>query len=77
MIYWRCRCGKSEYWESGMPPQACQGCSECGTTLATHPDRHQDVIPHDWEPRYNPRTGAPDKRLCRRCHAIERVQVPE
>jgi len=73
MIYRRCRCGKCESWESGMPQQDCQGCDACGSTFAGSPEGHRERIPHDWEPRFNPRTGAPDKRMCRRCCTIERT----
>jgi hypothetical protein len=69
MIYWRCKCGKAESWESGMPPQDCQGCDKCGTTLATGPSGHKDRIPHDWKPQFNSDTGAPDRPICRRCYA--------
>lgn len=73
MIYWRCRCGKTEYWESGMPPQRCQSCADCGSTLATRSADHKTPIAHDWEARFNPRTEARDRRTCRRCYATERV----
>lgn len=73
MIYKRCQCGKAEYWDGGVAVQPCQGCSSCGTTFSSHPDGHRPVAEHEWEPRYNPRTGAPDKRMCRRCYKTERV----
>lgn len=69
MIYWRCKCGKAEYFESGMAPQDCQGCDECGTTYATTPDGHELKIPHDWKPQFDHNTGKPARPLCRRCYA--------
>ncbi len=73
MIYWRCRCGAREYWESGFPPADCNACEKCGTTLATGPEGHREPVPHEWEQRFNPRTGEPDRRTCRRCHSSERI----
>lgn len=72
MIYRRCKCGEAELWESGMPPRDCQGCSKCGTTYAVGPEGNKPLIPHDWEPRFNRKTGKPDRRQCSRCYAIER-----
>ena len=69
MQHYRCQCGKAEYFDSGMPPQDCQGCDECGTTYAQHPDLHKRRIPHDWKPQFNRDTGKPDRGYCRRCYA--------
>lgn len=71
---WRCKCGKAEYYESGMPPQDCQGCDECGTTYAQSPDGHKPRIPHDPKPQFNRDTGRPDRPYCRRCH--QRLEKP-
>ena len=46
MLYYRCKCGKSEAWGS-MPPFPCTGCSECGTTLDTSPSLHHEPKPHE------------------------------
>lgn len=56
-----------------MPPADCAGCADCGTALATGPGGHKPKIEHDWEPRFNEHTGAPDRRMCRRCYKIEKV----
>lgn len=73
MIYRKCECGKAERWDTGETVHPCQGCTTCGTTYASHPDGHKPLEPHDWEPRFNPQTGEPDKRMCKRCYAMERV----
>jgi hypothetical protein len=74
MIYRRCRCGKAERWDTGEVVHPCQGCKVCRSTLATWRGGHATLQDHDWEPRFNERTGGPDRRECRRCHAIERVE---
>ncbi len=75
MNYLRCKCGAAEYFESGMPPQPCQGCSECGTTYAYAPDGHKPLIPHDPKPQFDRNTGEPDGGICKRCfRRIKRVQ---
>lgn len=74
MNYSRCKCGKAEYWDSGLPPKPCQGCEECGTTYARRAEDHKPIEPHDWVPRFNERTGAQDRRMCKRCHAIEKLE---
>lgn len=73
MNYLRCKCGKCKCWESGFPPQDCEGCKECGTTYAYTTTGHKPLIPHDWEPRYNERTGEQDRRMCRRCYKREKL----
>lgn len=46
MNYWRCKCGETQYWESGMTPAKCKGCDKCSSTLATWPGGHGDIEPH-------------------------------
>lgn len=65
----RCKCGKAEIYHSGMHPRDCQGCDECGTTFAYRPSDHKPREPHDWQPRFDPKTGAPDRPMCKRCYA--------
>jgi len=77
MNYLRCKCGKAEYWESGMPPQPCQGCDECGTTYAYSPNGHKGLVAHDWRPQYDRNTGGKTKRICRRCYAREPAKAIE
>lgn len=68
MRYYRCRCGKSVAWSTGGEfPQACVVCEECGSTLASHPDYHAEPIEHEWEVRYDQRTGKPFYEVCDRC----------
>jgi len=76
MQYRRCKCGKCECWDSGDPPMPCEGCIECGTTFAQHPDDHKPLEPHDWEPRFDPRTGAAARPECRRCHTQDKNWTP-
>jgi hypothetical protein len=51
----------------------CTGCTECGTTLADHPDWHADTEPHDWRVTYDRYTGLPVEMECRKCHRTERL----
>lgn len=72
MIYHRCKCGKSEAWESGMPPQPCDVCEACGSTLAWSALSHQEPIPHEWVEEWDIHRGEPRKiRRCQRCHRQE------
>jgi len=48
----------------------CQGCTECNTTFAHHPDYHKELQPHNWKIVYNENTGKPYKR-CKDCHQID------
>lgn len=54
MIFERCKCGKRASWNSGMSPQPCDVCPECGSTYAPAPDQHADPIPHDPRQRWRP-----------------------
>lgn len=72
MIYRKCKCGKCERWDSGETVHPCQGCDECETTFAAHPDDHRPLKPHDWKPQFDRNTGNPSRRICRRCYARER-----
>ena len=72
MNYHRCKCGKQEYWESGMSPRSCQGCDECGTTVATYSGGHRPVEPHDWVEEWAIRNKEPVKiKICSRCYEEE------
>lgn len=75
MQYWRCKCGKVEYFESGMPPRKCQGCEECGTTFAMRADDHRPIQPHDLGPvQVEGNADNPIRyRRCRRCFHRERL----
>ena len=75
MKFHQCKCGKRQYFESGMLPQPCQGCDECNTTLTTRPDRHKTPEPHDFVIRYDSNTGKPKRLMCQRC--FESAPLPE
>ena len=75
MNYRRCQCGKCESWESGMHPQDCEGCRECGTTFASHPDGHKPIQPHVLDLRYSDKTGEPSHFICKKCR--QRVPLDE
>lgn len=49
MIYYRCKCGKSELFGS-LSPARCDACADCGSNLARHPDLHFPPEPHDFVP---------------------------
>lgn len=67
MLLYTCKCGKAEYYASGMSPQDCEGCDECGTNY-----RKQPLIPHDWKEQFDRNTGKPDRPICRRCYQAKR-----
>ncbi len=69
MQFWRCECGKCEKYESGMPPQPCEGCDECGTAFAQRPGDHVQKIGHDWKPQFDGDAGKPARPICKRCYA--------
>lgn len=70
MIYMQCKCGKSTYTHSGLPPKECQGCEICGTTYATNPMDHKALVLHHPEPRYDERTGErKNYDVCMHCHS--------
>ena len=74
MTYYRCKCGKCEYFGSGMFPEDCQGCDECGTNLATSSEKHKPVAEHEWIIRYNEITGESYLR-CKKCYQKKENEV--
>lgn len=68
MRHYKCKCGKSEYWESGIPPMPCQGCNDCNTQYGTYNGEYREREEHQWEPRFNEKTGEPDRPICKRCY---------
>ena len=72
MNYWRCKCGETAYFESGMPPKDCQGCEICNTTLSFHPDYHKELKPHNWVVVYDRYTGEHIEYICTECNAKKR-----
>lgn len=80
MNYWRCQCGKQQKWESGMPPFDCEGCDECGTTLARGAGGHRPKTEqHEWIEESTTRT-LPDgsteihreRAYCAKCYSTRR-----
>jgi hypothetical protein len=68
MRYERCRCGKLEFWGSGMSPAPCSGCEDCGTTPASHPDGHKTPEPHEFVAHsVDTDAGAATLSRCRWC----------
>jgi hypothetical protein len=65
MLYYRCKCGNSTAFGS-MPPNPCDGCSKCNTTLALHPDYHRVPEPHKPVTRYDNVTGK-SYQVCLTC----------
>ena len=77
MIYRRCKCGKCESWESGMPPAPCQGCEECRTTMETSPGLHRTPLPHSLKAQFDVNTGKPSRPICSECLRAFRVEEAE
>lgn len=48
MQYWRCKCGKWEWWTSGERPFPCDECPTCHTTAAQGPEGHGRAVPHEF-----------------------------
>ena len=68
MKYYRCKCGKSESWGS-LPPRPCEGCEECNTTLASHPDYHRSPDDHTFvETKVKIDGGHGILTRCQYCH---------
>ena len=66
MNFWRCKCGEVTSWESGCPPQPCEACDKCGSTLAMSPESHVEPVSHEWITKYDQNTGKPFE-ICGRC----------
>jgi hypothetical protein len=72
MNLWKCKCGKKEYLESGMPPRDCEGCEKCKTNYKKEP-----LQPHDFtKVMYNENTGKPYK-MCSKCYLIDKESYEE
>jgi hypothetical protein len=70
MMTWSCKCGKAEYFGSGMTPLDCEGCEECGTNY-----RKEPIKPHNLKLKYNEDTGKPSHNKCVCCY--ERVGLDD
>ena len=68
MKHYRCECGKVRFFGSDSP-QPCQGCDDCGTTLAQSPTMHKERIPHHYTTEEMFRDGVKIKTrvYCTRC----------
>lgn len=76
MQTYKCKCGKSMYFGSGMLPEPCTGCDECGTSFYLAEDgNHKKPIPHKLELRYSEKTGEPSYNRCKVCY--ERFPLEE
>jgi hypothetical protein len=75
MITLTCQCGKITGWYSGMSPNPCGGCSDCGTSI-NYPGLHEPTKPHDFSLTQIVETDEGRKPLtrCRWC-LLTRVQV--
>ena len=71
MQFLQCECGKAKAYTSGQRMYDCQGCPECQTTFSNRPGGHRALQPHNWELRYNERTGQPDHYDCKDCMAFK------
>lgn len=73
MQYYRCKCGKAEYWGSGMVPAKCQGCDKCKTTYARGPEGHKEIAPHEWAEKTVIEEGkTSDESYCKKCYVKKR-----
>lgn len=72
MQYRRCKCGKTERWDSGEVVHVCEGCEECQTTFAQGPTGHEPLQSHDYETYYMGGSSPNPAQKCKRCHHIER-----
>jgi hypothetical protein len=56
----------------------CDGCPDCKTTFASHPDFHNELKPHAFRPVYDRYTGAKTDEECRSCMASKnRIDADE
>lgn len=74
MIGYRCKCGFVFGSFSGMTPADCSGCSKCGTTLASNPDGHKPIAPHDFVAKPVRDADQPDATItrCSKCLRTKR-----
>lgn len=73
MQHTTCKCGKYQQWSSGMAPQPCMGCKECGTIPGYPPQK--PVQPHEFVAEdVETNEGSRQLDRCRWCHRT-RAQV--
>lgn len=72
MQYKRCKCGKSERWDSGYSVKPCEGCDECQTTYAQRAEDHQPLQPHVYADYFLGGDNPNPAKRCVHCDHIER-----
>jgi hypothetical protein len=77
MKYLRCKCGKCQSWSSIGAEPPCTGCTDCGTTLETHPLYHSSTEPHEWAIVYDEYSGKPKERRCQNCYTNSPLETPK
>ena len=74
MQYYSCKCGKREFWGSGMISRNCEVCNECGTTMMKDLDgNYKPSEPHEYITNYNQNTGKP-YQTCKKCYERKKVE---
>lgn len=73
MLQYRCKCGESTYFGSGMAPHDCEGCDKCNTTYAFRPVDHKERKPHDYKKQYNVNTGELSHYICKVCYERKNI----
>ena len=70
MQTYKCKCGLVTSWSS-MGHQPCEGCDECNTTFAQHPDDHKVREPHEWvtEQRVVDGKVVHTRTYCKNCYS--------
>ena len=75
MKYYRCKCGKKTAW-STRGVQDCEGCKECGTTLAERTKKQKPVADHAAVVYYRQTDGSP-YLVCSKCSSTALGYSPE
>lgn len=74
MNYHACKCGEAQYYDSGMPPQPCQGCDICGSSFnKTEHGEYKPREPHKFVIKYKDSGEAYE--LCTRCYSTGRRHI--
>ncbi len=73
MQYFRCKCGRHE-WYTSMGVSLCEGCEECGTGPGQSPTTHREPVPHDFSmvTKVNTDEGEKTLSLCKHCYRSRR-----
>ena len=65
MIHHKCHCGQTEVWISGLSPEPCCPCKNCGTVPGG-----ADPIPHKYVKMFSEYTDKSYER-CSICHRVK------